>query len=59
MRRGNDDRASCYELRTWESHIMRRFYDKQIDRASEVFSGLMGEMGNIRFLGLYDVLLSG
>ena len=47
LRRGNDDRASWYNLRTWESHIMRRFYDKQIDRASEVLRGLRGKWGTL------------
>ena len=35
VRRGDDDRASWYEQRTWESYIKKRFYDKIIDRASE------------------------
>ena len=59
LRWGNDDRASWYEQRTWESHIKRRFYDIQIDRASKELSGLMGGCRNISFIGHYDFSLSG
>ena len=29
LRRGDDDRASCYEQRTWKPFKRRRFYDKK------------------------------
>ena len=41
----NDDGASYYEQKVWESYFKRRFYDNQIDRASEELSGLMGGRG--------------
>ena len=44
LKRGDYDRAMSYEHRTWESFI-GRFYDKQIDRASEELSKSRGPCG--------------
>ena len=45
LRRGDDDRYSWYEQRTWESYIRRRFYGTQIYRASKKLNGFVGERG--------------
>ena len=41
LRRGDDDRASWFQQRTWEPFKRRIFYDKKIDRASEELGKLI------------------
>ena len=41
LRRGDDDRVSWFQQRTWEPFKRRRLYDKQIDRASEELGKLI------------------